>query len=50
MWGGHSCPPLLKLSLGLEILNEYCDQMSTTIKINVKGGGQGRPPYTVRYA
>ena len=45
MWGGHSCPPPLKLLFGFS----RCRKWSRWVlqdKIQVKGGGQECPPHT----
>jgi len=59
VWGGHSCPPHLRLLLLFLLLSLFkaClafdgtghanyDLRGQNIKINVKGGGQECPPYT----
>lgn len=48
LWGArHSCPPLLTLTLFWS-LNGGSAEMLVWLppKINVKGGGQERPPHT----
>src|SRR5579862_3943470 len=46
MWGGHSCPPLLRLILKLACNGVDCDSPATRKsphKVNIKGGGQECP-------
>jgi hypothetical protein len=47
VWGGHSCPPPLKLICIPESATmSGLYRLKIKIKINVKGGGQECPPHT----
>jgi len=50
VWGGHSCPPLLKLILTLRIVQPLSSHLRGRVfatEVQVKGGGQECPPHII---